>query len=538
MSDNHDGINKKLTVELDAGQEFKFRTKNISTNKGIYQIKAEFTPEEIILGETKILSIKAGETEYVAYYLTKKGGFNYSLGENGNYMSTAALGQRNNIISSVSVINKKSNAVTNGSIGKYLIGVTNNSASDNNITISIEGAFSIDIGVVNNLEGHNKLYKITSRKAACGMKINTVSSAPTKTTLLDDEFNVLEQSALFSTSSISKLLEENKIYYILITNQNNSNVDVEVTVIESVSALQIGNNCINKSGNSMTYSFMTETDAEIMFMVSERNSLILYNSEWGIINEIEGRYSLNAGEQNYITVHGTAEECEIIVALDYTESLTGNYNIHGYKFIRFTPNVSDYYEITGNTNYAWYNSNLQEHNGKLLANDVYYLKIFGNSNALFSVNILRVATQIQERSILNLTSGLYSFNISESGKYVFNTTKSNNVIASFIILNSQREIISSELTIGEEYCSQFSVGMYFIEIISENNSVGLLINRINADNIALNRNLLSGVEQTISFTVNSDNNFIFTCSSSGEYYLKFAYTFSNLSFKINITDSS
>lgn len=108
-----DGINQKLKLRLEKGEIFDFKTENLSSSREVYQIKAELTPTEIAVGEVQSVTVKPGETEYLAYYSDSNSGINYSFNKKDNYFSSVYLNNFNNQINSTSNENKVSNQLLN-----------------------------------------------------------------------------------------------------------------------------------------------------------------------------------------------------------------------------------------------------------------------------------------------------------------------------------------------------------------------------------------------------------------------------------------
>lgn len=533
-----DGINQKLVVELKKGEVFVFDTENVSNKNGVYQIKVEFTPTEIMMGETKAVSVKAGETEYVAFYNDNGVGFNYSI-EKGEYMVTVMLNNRTNILNNLSFENKTQCAIAEGAKGKYLISINNYSNSDAVVDVLITTTLTITSGQADEKSlGHKVLYQIEPLTATGIYNVETTSSAPIKLNLFDENYKLVKASEICSSPTIQSILEESKPYYILIESANVDNVDVALSLNTNVTKLVLGQNKINKEYSSMTYELQLFDSAEVLLNSSDSLiELTMYDSEWNLIDQQNGKYAIDSKNLYYVVARGDLNEFSISVSIEYTENLSGYFGNNGYRYIKFIPNKSDFYNISGVEEYNWFDNLLRPYSGKLYAGDSYYLKIDGISNAAYDINITRNAVAINLRSNMSLTSGLYSIEIMEIGIYTISTTKANNVIAIYDIIDSKNNTISSNISVGERYNQHFDVGMYFIEIISED-SIGVLINKLNADNSNLNNTLINGIEHAVIFNINTDNNFEFTAPSTGEYYFKIAYASTSVSFDIMVADSN
>ncbi len=538
VTEDKDGVNQKLIVELKKGEELIFITQNISNKNGIYQIKVEFTPEEIVLGETKTLNIKAGETEYFAFYNEDGIGFNYSISQ-GSFMAAVMSGNRTNILNYISAENKTQSAISVGFKGKYLISINNFGDTDAVVEVAIMPALAISCGQANIISiGHKVLYQIDSLNATGIYNLGASSSSPMQLNLYDENFRLITASETSASIAIQNVLEEGKTYYLLLANSNTNNIDASLNLNISVSKLILGQNEVHKEFSSMTYGVQLFDSAEVVFNISDSSiELSMYDSEWNLIGSQDGRFAIAGEELYYVVVRGEVNEFSISMAIDCTDSFSGNFNENGYRYIQFSPYKSDFYNISGVAEYKMFDNLLRPYSGKLYAGDVYYLKIEGESNAAYDVNITRNAVDISLRSNMNLSQGLYSIEIVEAGVYTISSTKSNNVTANYDIFDSKNNIISSNISVGGKYSQHFDAGVYFIEIMSED-SIGILINKLNADNSNLNNNLIEDVEHALTFNINTDNNFVFTALYSGEYYFKIAYASNSTSFDVLVTDSN
>lgn len=146
LDESVDGRNQKLVVELRKGEKFDFTSKNLYNQKGVYQIRTEFTPQQIEAEETKTLTVKAGESEFFAFDNTDGAGFNYSLDENGNYSISVAYEDRNNVLETVSMLNMKSGAIAHCESGKYIIKITNNGDKDAKLEFNVSHGSALEIG--------------------------------------------------------------------------------------------------------------------------------------------------------------------------------------------------------------------------------------------------------------------------------------------------------------------------------------------------------------------------------------------------------
>ncbi|MDE5549056.1 MAG: hypothetical protein K2J13_02265, partial [Clostridia bacterium] len=531
---NTDNFNQKLIIMLRKGQEFYFSSKNISGSNGIYQIKAEFTPTEIRLDGTQTLKIKSGESEFLTYNSAGKIGVNYSLNTNGDYTVSILSGDRSNVIDTASMESKKTNAIVLNSAGKYLIKVTNSGETDAEIKFSLTSIAQMNIGQAYDLEiGHKALYKFASKEnCIIGFEWKTINDV--KVSLLDEDYNILVDKDDF-TMSFKLMLEKNKVYYLLFENDTYYYEQAQFEMSYSPQNLIFGNNIINKDEQSMTYGFTLSTDAQIRLEATNGISLSFYDIEWNAIAPKDGLYSTIGGNKYLIVANGAASAFELIITLDYTENLSGNIGEEGYRFISFSPEKTDIYEVSGIDTFEWYEPMLRPFGNMLYAGDTYYLKIYGESNSEYDITISRKVTPIELRNRINLKSGVYSIEIENSGMYTVNTAISNGVTAIYSITNSLNEVVCSEISAGGKYPLHFAAGIYFIEI-ETNEDVELLVNFLNADDTSLNNKLYLGENHSVIFKDNTDNTFEFVATTTAEHYLSISYSGARLTVEITITN--
>ncbi|MDE6189783.1 MAG: hypothetical protein K2G37_05820, partial [Clostridia bacterium] len=532
-----DGINQKLIVELKRGDIFTFSSKNVSGDNGIYKIKVEFTPDTIELGETKTLSIAAGQREFLAFYNSEGAAFNYSIGSAGAYEVILMLGTRSNVLDFKNVEYKTSFASPEKESGKYLIGIRNNENRDVTIDLSLSGAKQIEGGQADEFAlGHGAVYEITPLKASCEMNIGLQVSAPVNLSILSESFASIKEVENTANSSLTVLLEEGKKYFVFIESSNMYNKDAILSVAYNPTSLALGSNEIINNCGSIIYKISLKSEAEIRFDTLATAEISLFDNNWNEMEDVDGFYDIQKGEIYYIVFRADVNKFGATVSLNYTDDLTGNIGNNGFRYIRFVPEKSDYYNVSGVDEYAWYDNFLRPFSGKLYAGDTYYLMIKGDNNAYYDIEILRNYVEIVLRANLNLSAGLYKIDIDEAGIYTISTTKANGANAFYDVIDSANTLISAAVAAGDKYNQRFDIGSYFIEITSDD-SIGLLINKLNADDSSLNNILINEVEQSVVFVKNSDNNFVFTAPTSGEYYFKIAYASTSLSFDVTAADS-
>ncbi|MDE6189649.1 MAG: hypothetical protein K2G37_05130 [Clostridia bacterium] len=463
VTDKEDGYNQKLVVELRKGETYVFNTQNLSLFRKIYQLKVEFTPTEIALDERKTLTVKAGESEFLTYYALDKIGFNYSLNKMGDFEVSVLSGNRSTVIDTVSMESKNSNAIILDSAGKYLIKITNNSANDTEIEFSLISAIQSEIGQSYNLEiGHKALYKLIPREN-CSIGFEWKALGDVKVSLLDGKYDIIKENAGVTTY-FELTLEKNKEYYLFFENDFYYDKQISFELFYTPSYVILGDNHIRKDYHSMLYAFSLSTDAQIKFKVDGDTSLSFYDSEWNAIEAKDGFYSIVGANKYFIVAQSSASVFDLTVTFENTEDFSGKIGEEGYRFIKFSPQKTDTYEVGGSNDYEWYESMLRPFGNMLHEGDTYYLKIYGDGGSDYDITITRKFTPIELGNRLNLKAGLYSIEIDEPGTYLVRTAISNGVTASYSITNSQNGVLCSGVKAGGKKSINFDVGIYFIEI--------------------------------------------------------------------------
>lgn len=234
VQDKSDKINQTLTVSLKAQEIFEFSTTNLSSKDGIYQIKAEFTPTEIKLGETKSLTIAPGEIEYFAYYPQDSLGFNFELSEVGDYYVTMYLDSLSNV-----VVHGNAKYITHFGNdwcledGKYLLGISNLGSSEKIIDITFSPPIELVIGEVNNFTlGKSGFYEFTTGEYEGIKELSINSTAPIIAILYDENSNrIYETQKDAEEILIQPDLSANKKYYIYLESIGYwSNIETELII--------------------------------------------------------------------------------------------------------------------------------------------------------------------------------------------------------------------------------------------------------------------------------------------------------------------
>lgn len=233
LQDKSDKINQALTVSLKAREIFEFSTTNLSSKDGIYQIKAEFTPTEIKLGETKSLTIAPGEIEYFAYYPKSSLGFNFELSEVGDYYVSLYCEDVSHFPADGKAMHKTHFAV-NWCVKdeKYLLGISNYESTVKTIDITLSPPTELKTGEINNLTiGFGRFYEFTTGEYEGIRKLSINSTAPIKAILYDENINrIYESQKSAEEILIQPNLSANKKYYLYLESNNYYNVDTELTI--------------------------------------------------------------------------------------------------------------------------------------------------------------------------------------------------------------------------------------------------------------------------------------------------------------------
>ncbi|MDE5616503.1 MAG: hypothetical protein K2I78_01790, partial [Clostridia bacterium] len=501
--------NQKLIVELRKGEKFDFVSKERYGEKGVYQIKTEFTPQNILPGETKALTVRAGESEFFTFDNPNGEGFNYSLGVNGNYSVSIAYEDRDNILESVSMQNIKSGARAFCESGKYILKITNNGDSDAALNFSLSLASPLDIGQVHNLEvGRNALYRVGNPKARSIIKFATATASPLNISLLDEQYNIIAESGSVVSPEVKTLIQEDKTYYLFIENDSESEFKIALEISYDLFRLTLGDNpIVGKHTQSGIYQLSLISDAQVAITATENIDLSLYDGSWNLLEAQDGKYGVSAKDVYYILATGEASSFNINVELDCTESLVGEIGSDKYRYIRFVPDKTDFYDVNGADKFAWYDEHLTTFSGKMDEGSVYYLKVMGEENAPYSISIRRRATFIPLRSSFDAANKLYYIEIEQDGAYTITTWISNGVSGTYNIIDSENNIISSNNKAGGKLIAHFGQGTYYIDM-ETNGGVTMLINAHNADNAQLNNTLIEGVNHNVLIKSNTDNTFV------------------------------
>ncbi len=535
-----DGINQMLKVYLKKGELFEFDSKNISGEKGIYQIKATFTPQGIKIGEQMNYTLKAGESEFLIFNNSDRIGFNYALDKTGNFSVSLMAEDRFNLIESSSMKNKNVNAIAKCENDTYIFKISNDGDVEENVQFILYPADTIDIvnGQARQLDvGHKVLFKIGQPMASNFIKFLLQSKNPIRLSLLDGQFNDLAIGDDVTYFEKSLMIEEGKDYYLYIQNVNEFNEKVDLTMSYDLWNVVMGENRIaDKKYKNVMYNFSLISDASVTFETTNSVELSLYDIDLNLLYPQEGKYKIEKNRNYILLTSGEENSFFINVDLDYSEELSGNIGYDGYRYIKFLPQKTDHYVVTGVETFEWFNDRLDTFSGKFDEGATYYLKIYGESNASYDIDVTRKTVEIELRSYLNLRAGYYSINIEESGAYVFTSAVSNGVTAQYSIEDGEHNFICQSRNGGEKYNVHLDSGRYYIDIETEED-MGLLINMLNADNTQLNNTLNAGINHNEVFEVNSDNRYVFNANETSEYYLKIMYAGDRLIVNIAVTDS-
>lgn len=307
-------------------------------------------------------------------------------------------------------------------------------------------------------------------------------------------------------------------------------------VADNPLALKLGENSISKLNEKVTVKFDCKATARY-YLSSGQASMIVYTKQWEEVSAMNGYYEFFANNIYYVVLSGTINDFNLSLNFDYTENLSDRFNEKGYKYVKFVPEVADVYSVSGVTKYTWYYNALMQNYGKLTENETYFVRIEGTPNANYNISIARRVITLQLSTIQSVSSGLYGITINEPGSYSIMTSKGNDIIANYNILNLQRQILHENISVGGVYSIFLESSIILEFTVNGTSSIGIRVNNINSVDESRNTNLIEGVEQEVEFYKNTDNNFTFTSSAAAEYYFKFAYATTSTTFLIVVTDS-
>lgn len=538
IKDKEDNLNQTLSVELEKGQVYEFKSRNLSSKKGIYQIKVEFIPSEILLGESKTFTLMPGESEYYTFNNPEGKGFNYSLSSKGNYTVNVLYSNKTNVVQSVSMQNKKASAIAKCEKGRYFIQIINNSDSNVELQFSILSISFIDIGQSNDLEiGHKALYEIKQVRENSRMNFELTLPENMQLTLLDGNFDIVEKDSIISNFEFNAILEKNKSYYIYIENDNESEKKTAVKITYQPYELTFGNNRRLTYGyDAMTYELSLATDTSISLSAKDGVSLSVFDSNWSQFEACEGKYYIVAQKSYYIAASGMSDILELDITHESTDEYNGTIGGDGFIFINFIPDSSDRYDVFGVSKYEWYDRNLVA-SQMLNAGDLYYLKIYGESNAPYNITIEKRINYLRLLSERVLKSGMYCIEVDEDATYVISTTVRNDDIAWYNLLDSQKNIICSNQEAGGKFGIQLKEGKNYIEIYTDTN-IGILVYKSGEEGIKSNNALELDSIEIVELLSNNDNTYIIDAKYRGDYTLQISYVVGAITFDVNVLDDS
>ncbi|MDE7337167.1 MAG: hypothetical protein K2N32_03540, partial [Clostridia bacterium] len=376
--------------------------------------------------ESKTFTLAPGESEYFTFNNLNGEGFNYSLDSAGDYSVSVLYNNKKNVVQSVSMQNKLTSAVAKCEKGRYFIQIKNNSDSEANLQFKIAAASNINAGQANNLKiGHNGLFKINDVRENCRMNFKLTLSQNMTLALLNEDFDILEKESIISDMEFNTVLEKDKTYYVYIENDNNATSSATVNITYIPYEIIFGNNRRLTYGyDSMTYSLSLETDTWISIAAKNGVSVSVFSDEWSLINSQDGKYEIESKKTYFIVARNISDIVELDITHDSTDEYNGIIGDDLYTYIRFIPEVSDFYEVFGVAKYQWYDQNLKASN-ILVAGDLYYLKIYGASNSAYSISIERKTKYLRLLSERVVKSGIYGIEIEEDATYVISTTVRN-----------------------------------------------------------------------------------------------------------------
>lgn len=437
------GINKSLKVKLKKGETIKLDVTKQPSGSGYIGIFIKFTPEEIVKGESKELTIAPNEKEFFGYVSdVGMGAFNFSVVSPQTISLDILQSTLSNSKYYINGINIEGSMITNNEM--YYIGITNNSAENITVVVSLEAVAEIE--PTNSLELNvlDKKILILSAPYSSGISIDVDSEAPINMKLYNENNELINLTQSSEAAVIKQSIEKSKKYYLVLENYSYRLRNAKVWVSWDAYNLSLGSNSLQDVTVDEMYVYKNKK-LDAQFVVSSNGNFTVYNKEFNVVAEdSEGCYTFLSEELYYLISQSQVDNCNINIQLNCTEGTSGIYSENGYKFIKYIPSRTSMYKVEGAANYVWYSEGLQLCGAYLYAGSTYYLRIEGISSEQYDIKIVMNRNQVPIGRVTNVYSGYYYFIVEQAGEYSFRTYCSNGINSKVSLYSETGDIIIND----------------------------------------------------------------------------------------------
>lgn len=438
------GINKSLRVKLKKGEIIKLDvTKQPYSGSAYIGMDLNFTPEEIVKGESKELTIAPNEKEFFGYVSdVGMGAFNFSVVSPQTISLDILQSTLSNSKYYINGINIEGSMITNNEM--YYIGITNNSAENITVVVSLEAVAEIE--PTNSLELNvlDKKILILSAPYSSGISIDVDSEAPINMKLYNENNELINLTQSSEAAVIKQSIEKSKKYYLVLENYSYRLRNAKVWVSWDAYNLSLGSNSLQDVTVDEMYVYKNKK-LDAQFVVSSNGNFTVYNKEFNVVAEdSEGCYTFLSEELYYLISQSQVDNCNINIQLNCTEGTGGIYSENGYKFIKYIPSRTSMYKVEGAANYVWYSEGLQLCGAYLYAGSTYYLRIEGLPSEQYDIKIVMNRNQLAIGRVTNVYSGYYYFIVEQAGEYSFRTYCSNGINSKVSLYSETGDIIIND----------------------------------------------------------------------------------------------
>ena len=474
-----DGVNQTVTVNLKKGDMFNFYLeKTDDSAQRIIKLIIDFTPDMIGIGQTKSLTVEAGESEYLKIDNNLVAWFDFDVTCNNPIELRFADSHYNNLETESIVGAGFSDSYMIDSFGTRYMVFTNTSQDDQLVTVSLSGVEQIGIfenktSTINN----RKIYQFCS-ELSLGIKAILSNNETVLMRVYDNARGLVAFTDRLEQNELLWQVAAEENYYIELENVTNAAATVEFETQPYAESVKLGNNVKTKTNAGKLFT-IGPFDTDFEFIVQCNLAYTIYNSTLNEQEAIDGKYSVQSTQKYYIYVYGDNESIALDISPDCSTAMSGIYE-NTSLFIEYTPLNSAVYVVEGVEDFQWYSEQMMLSGSYLTEGRKYYLKISGDIGEEYDIDIQTYATPLLPDIGMSIGAGKYSFYIENSGDYVLWIMCPPSMSTSVTLTNEQGEYgIDHECLVNQSKQIYMTEGVYILDLeIYSGSSVSILLSTV------------------------------------------------------------
>lgn len=532
VSTNSDKYNNVLRVKLRTGERFVFALQNISDQAGDFEIAVKEDIQKIALEEKQTLIIEPGEIIYIEFQRNILDPFTYRIEANNNIrcdlVNTGINGNRIFSIYDRSIVGSYYDNNTNLLRFKFY----NNSQHTTTASLDISSVEKFYPNKRGKAVFYNDIIYQFNPDISDNYTILAASEKGLSITVYNKNMWQIAEGKEGFTTSVEEILEGNETYYIKMSNSTKVKNVVKYSILNSLNDVRFGNNVISNAKGEKLYHFNSAIRGYYSIEAAEADIRVFSKDNTEILPHNK-YYAFDANTDYYFLLNRSAISTNnnLIVGIEYTDSLHGKLSTIGEKLIRYIPSISYSHSINASHPYKIYNECLVEVNRHdMVANREYFIDLSGSPLQEYVVSIDIDTVAFNTDVLQDVKTGYYHLDVKEEDYYTFMLYHNGGM--SLSMYDPTQSHVYKEIVSGERM--QLAPQKYYFYIKTQ----GITDVRIKAESAVESKNATITLGQRLTIDIVEDDvyNFEFQNTKARDTFRLSRYQVVDIGVNVNIVN--